>query len=50
MKKTLYNSYYKLGLEYFINKRFLGLHKPNAFTNLFYFALILIVLLLANIS
>lgn len=49
MKKTLYNKYYKLGLEHFINKQLLGLHKPNKFTNMFYFTIILLVIVLANI-
>ena len=49
MKTNLYNQYYKLGLEHFINKKLLGLHKPNVYTNVFYFGLILAIVMLAQI-
>ena len=49
MKKTLYNRYYKLGLEYSINKYLLGLPKPNALLATFYLSLIVTVLLIGNL-
>lgn len=49
MKKSLYNTYYKFGLEYFVNKRLLGLHKPNKYTNIFYFGLIVAIITLAQV-
>ncbi|MBO6522320.1 MAG: hypothetical protein JJ971_00715 [Balneolaceae bacterium] len=49
MKKSLYNTYYKFGLEYFINKKLLGLHKPNATTNIFYLGLILVIITIAQV-
>lgn len=49
MKTGFYNKYYKLGLEYFINKKFFGLHKPNAYTELFYLALIAFIIVIANL-
>ncbi len=47
MKTSLYNNYYKLGLEHFINKRLLGLHKPTLYTNVFYLSLIVIIISIA---
>ena len=49
MKTSLYNRYYKLGLEHFINKNILHLHKPNISTNVFYLAVILTVIAFAQI-
>lgn len=49
MKKTLYNHYYKLGFEYYINKHVLGLNKPNVVTGTFYLSLIAMVLVIGNL-
>lgn len=48
MKPTLYNKYYKLGLEHFINKSIFGLHKPHTATNVTYFTLMLLVIVIAQ--
>ncbi len=49
MKSSLYNKYYKLGLEHFINKQVLGLHKPSGSTNAVYFTLILMVIVIGQL-
>lgn len=49
MKSGLYNHYYKLGLEHFINKRLFGLHKTDIRTEVFYLGLILVIIILALI-
>lgn len=49
MKKNLYNKYYKLGFEYTINKKVFGLRKPKVATNIVYFALIGLVIILAEL-
>lgn len=49
MKSSLYNRYYKLGLEHFINKKLFGLHKPTVATNVTYFVLMLVVVIVAQL-
>ena len=49
MKKTLYNRYYKLGLEHYINKYLLGLKKPDLKTDVFYLSLIVMILVIGNL-
>ncbi len=49
MKTGLYNRYYKLGLEHFINRKLLGLHKTDILTEVFYLSVILLVIVLAQI-
>lgn len=49
MKSSLYNRYYKLGLEYFVNKEVFGLHKPKAATNVIYFSIMLLMIVIANL-
>ena len=49
MKKTIYNQYYKLGFEHYINKYVLGLSKPDIKTDVFYFGLMAAIVLVANL-
>lgn len=49
MKTSLYNKYYKLGFEHFINKEVFGLHKPNLATNLVYFVMMVSIIVLAQL-
>lgn len=44
MKAGIYNKYYKLGFEHYINKHYLHLHRPDVQTDIFYLAVIGIVL------
>ena len=47
--KTLYTKYYKRGLEYQINRHFLGLKKADLKTDVFYFGLIAIMLVIGSL-
>ena len=47
---SLYEKYYKLGLEHFVNKRMLGLHRPDKVTNALYFGLMVVVIAVAYIA
>ncbi|MEQ9309675.1 MAG: hypothetical protein RLN90_09485 [Balneolaceae bacterium] len=49
MKYSLYNRYYKLGLEHFINKNLFGLHKPSLATNVTYLVLMLVIVVAAQL-
>lgn len=48
MKSALYNKYYKLGFDYFINREILGLKKIDAKKEAFYLALITLIIVVAN--
>ena len=47
MKAGLYHKYYKLGLEHYINKHYLKLHKPNVIIDIFYIGLIATIIAIA---
>tara|TARA_Y100001935_G_scaffold217449_1_gene189688 strand:- start:136115 stop:136270 length:156 start_codon:yes stop_codon:yes gene_type:complete len=49
MKTGLYDKYYKLGFEHFINKKIMGLHKTRKGTEILYFLLIAFVLVFGNL-
>ncbi|MGB0346127.1 MAG: hypothetical protein ACPGGA_01505 [Balneolaceae bacterium] len=49
MKTGLYNKYYKLGLEHFVNKNYFKLHRPNLKTDVFYIALMATIITVALI-
>lgn len=49
MKDKLFEPYYKLGFTHFINKKLMRLKKPKKEIQTFYFGLIAIILLLAQI-
>ncbi len=40
MKAGIYNKYYKLGIEHYINKHYLHLSRPDVRTDIFYMAII----------
>ncbi len=40
MKTGIYNKYYKLGFEHYINKNYLHLQRPDVQTDIFYLAVI----------
>jgi len=48
MKTKLYNRYYKLGFDYFINRQILGLKKIDGKKEAFYLTLITLIIVLAN--
>lgn len=40
MRAKLYEKYYRLGFDYYINKNLLGLHKPDKNIKRFYYVVI----------
>ena len=46
--KTLYTKHYKKGLEYHINRHLLGLKKADLKTDVFYFGLIAVVVVIGS--
>lgn len=45
MRAKLYEKYYKLGFDYYINKNIFGLHKPDKNVKRFYYAIIVTALM-----
>ena len=46
MRAKLYEKYYKLGFDYYINKQLFGLHKPDKNIKRFYYIVIATTLLI----
>ncbi len=47
--KSLYNSYYKLGLEHIVNRHLLGLEKPTFKMDVLYLVLIMLMILIGSL-
>lgn len=49
MRAKLYEKYYKRGLDHFMFKNVIGLHKPNKKVKRFYYAVIIAVVVLGTV-